>query len=87
MTPNEKAKELVDKYIFYVESYSSDQQEDYAKQCALICVEREIELIKKIIDESINIHQSLSTHKKLCVDILNPILKEYRELIKEIVKI
>jgi len=48
MTPKEKAKELVEKFMSY--SYFSDgnnsmnrqyQQEDNAKQCALIAVENE----------------------------------------------
>jgi hypothetical protein len=60
--------------------------EDTAKQCALICVDREIELIKKMIDESVNIHQSLSIPKKLYIDILNPILKELLQVKQEIQK-
>ena len=39
MTPTEKAKDLFNKYFGYVEAYSSDQQSENAKKCALICVE------------------------------------------------
>lgn len=43
MSAKEKANELVDKFIYHVESYSCEQQEENAKACALITVD---ELIK-----------------------------------------
>ena len=47
MTPQEKAKELVDRYLQYVEAFSSKQQDENAKQCALIAVD-------EVITESMN---------------------------------
>jgi hypothetical protein len=38
MTAKQKANELVDKYIQYVEAYSSQGQIENAKICALIAV-------------------------------------------------
>jgi hypothetical protein len=38
MTAKQKANELVDKYIQYVEAYSSQGQLENAKICALIAV-------------------------------------------------
>lgn len=49
MTPQEKAKDLFDQYIYYVEAISERQQTENAKQCALICVE-ELLKDKEIID-------------------------------------
>jgi hypothetical protein len=57
MTPKEKARELVNKFIGY--SYFSDgnnsmniqyQQEDNAKQCALIAVEEMLEEYQSMSD-------------------------------------
>lgn len=40
MTPQEKAKELVDKYVDYVRMYNDDTPRlDMQKQCALIAVD------------------------------------------------
>jgi len=39
LEPKDKAIELLDKFVYYVESYSSNQQEENAKQCALIAVD------------------------------------------------
>lgn len=43
MEPKEKAEELVDKYIAFVDSveskYTTKELTEYAKQCALIAVE------------------------------------------------
>jgi hypothetical protein len=38
MTAKQKANELVDKYVEYVEAYSSQGQIENAKICALIAV-------------------------------------------------
>lgn len=43
MSPKEKAKELYDKYFELVEAQTSEQQEDNARQSALIAVD---EIIK-----------------------------------------
>jgi hypothetical protein len=44
MTPKEKAKEMVNKFYYYVESISESQQQENAKNCALIAVD---EIIKE----------------------------------------
>jgi hypothetical protein len=60
MTPKEKAKELFDKYEYFVRMYNDDTPRlDMQKQCALIAVDEIIEIesmflseIKKICDAS-----------------------------------
>ena len=47
MTPQEKAKELVDRYLQYVEAFSCKQQDENAKQCALIAVDEILNLMIK----------------------------------------
>ena len=85
VTPKEKAKELVDKIKTglwrdrAVSIYSED-----ATYCANIAVDEIIEQIKNIIDEAPNIYQSLGTNKKLCIDVLNPILKYWQDVKSEI---
>jgi hypothetical protein len=44
MTAKQKANELVDKYLEYVEAYSSQGQIENAKICALIAVNEMIEV-------------------------------------------
>ena len=44
MTPQEKANELVDRYLEYVEAYSSQGQIENAKICALIAVNEILKL-------------------------------------------
>ena len=44
MTAKQKANELVDRYVEYVEAYSSQGQIENAKICALIAVEEMIEV-------------------------------------------
>ncbi|MCF8255026.1 MAG: hypothetical protein K9J84_10665 [Bacteroidia bacterium] len=44
MTAKQKANELVDKYLEYVEAYSSQGQIENAKICSLIAVEELIEI-------------------------------------------
>lgn len=49
MTAKEKAKELVDKYFYYLVTSVSDNfyiNEDHAKQCALIAVDETIQAIR-----------------------------------------
>jgi hypothetical protein len=48
MTPKEKAKELSDKYLYFVEAFSENQLNENIKQCALIPVDEIINCIKKI---------------------------------------
>jgi hypothetical protein len=51
MTAKQKANELVDRYVEYVEAYSSQGQIENAKICALIAVN---ELIGESLIENIN---------------------------------
>jgi hypothetical protein len=44
MTAKQKANELVDRYVEYVEAYSSQGQIENAKICALIVVEEMIDV-------------------------------------------
>lgn len=86
MNRKEKAKELVEK-MYKVHSNSvSEITMFFAKQCALIAVEREIKLINEIMD---NYHgyQDLRTPVKLFKDVLNPLLKEKQEIKTEIEKL
>jgi hypothetical protein len=43
MTPKQKAKEIANKFYYYVESISGSQQQENAKQCALIAVDLRLE--------------------------------------------
>lgn len=40
MTPKEKAKQLFDKFMPLVEAYSSDGQQDNAKECVMLLIEQ-----------------------------------------------
>jgi hypothetical protein len=51
MTPQEKARELVDKYLYYVEAFSSQGQIDNAKQCAVIAVDEILLAISGMVSE------------------------------------
>jgi len=44
MSAEEKARELVDKYLYHVEAFSAQGQLEAAKKCALIAVEELIEV-------------------------------------------
>lgn len=44
MTAKQKANEVVDKYLEYVEAYSSESQLENAKTCALIAVNEILKL-------------------------------------------
>ena len=44
MTAKQKANELVDRYLEYVEAYSSESQLENAKICALIAVNEILKL-------------------------------------------
>jgi len=47
MTAKQKANELVDRYVEYVEAYSSQGQIENAKICALIAVDEMIYFTKE----------------------------------------
>jgi hypothetical protein len=81
MTPKEKAKELFDKMWLNLPTQYGYL---YCKQCALIAVDENVKMLKQILNESTDIYQSLNTPKKLCIDLLNPLLKYWKEVKKEI---
>jgi hypothetical protein len=88
MTPKEKAVELVEYFQAILESpLTKGMFWKEAKQCAIIAAQNEIDLVTRIINESIDVQQTLTTPKKLCADILNPILKELEEVKEEIKKL
>jgi len=85
MTIKEEAKELLGKFSIEFQEYGIGNvwTKKSAKKQALISVDEKIKLIKELLDKSTEIYQSLSTPKKLCTDILNPILKELEEVKQE----
>ena len=101
MTPKEKAMQLLDR--FYIEIYFdfigdvnwkkpnddivSERVKKDAKKCVLILIDENVKMLKTILNESTNIYQSLNTPKKLCIDLLNPLLKFWQEVRKEIEKL
>jgi len=101
MTAKEKAMQLVTN--FYIEIYFdfknsvewkktndeliSERTKKDAKRCALLCVDENIKMLKQLFNDSENIYQSLNTPKKLCVDLLNPLLKYWQEVRMEIEKL
>jgi len=48
MTAKQKANELVDKYLEYVEAYSSESQLENAKICALIAVNEILDTLNQL---------------------------------------
>jgi len=84
-----KAKELINKFLEI-----EDTQAKYggnlmflneAKICCLLLIDENVKMLKTTLDESTEIYQSLSTPKKLCVDLLNPLLKFWNEVKEEVV--
>jgi hypothetical protein len=49
MTPQEKAKNLVNKHFDYVEAWSASNQLENAKQCALITVDEIIIYLNEVM--------------------------------------
>ena len=84
-----KAKELVEKFIEPTKvpniKHVWVEDIDAAKQCALILVDENVKMLKNVLDESTNVYQSLQTPKKLCIDILNPLLKYWSKVREEII--
>ena len=78
MTPKEKAKEIVNKFYYYVESISESQQQENAKQCALIAVD---EIIKEVPTEI------LDTYKGETQFIINDNYKYWLKVKEEINKL
>lgn len=101
MTPKAKATQMVTN--FYIEIYfdfvSNDKLKDPsdntenertkkdAKRCALLCVDENIKMLKQLFNDSANVYQSLNTPKKICIDLLNPLLKYWNEVKQEIEKL
>lgn len=91
-TPKEFAEELFDKAKEFANNTHFgifECEESFKENCigiANMCVDEKINTLKKILDESTNIYQSLNTPKKLCIDIINPILKELEEVKQELLK-
>jgi hypothetical protein len=71
MTPKEKAEELVDKFYPRATSYSSDRknQNENAKQCALIAV-----------DELIKLYEILKPHRGFKISYLDEVKQEINKL-------
>lgn len=88
MEPKEKAKELVHEMM----NIDSDSEmfdgfimkEFYAQRASLKAVDENIKMLKTILNESTNIYQSLNTPKKLCIDLLNPLLLFWNEVKQEV---
>ena len=81
-TPKEKAKELIDKFTVV-----GLQQRNEGIACALICVDENVKMLKLVLNESTEIYLSLNTPKKLCIDVLNPLLNYWQEVKSEIEKL
>ncbi len=69
MTPEEKAKELIDKYWMIEDCDDHQYQEGYvcshqAKQCAIICVEQIIEAAKNI-DNNLDEWEGVRMHPEI----------------------
>lgn len=88
---HEKAVEVVESYFREVFNGHNKIQDSYewdkAKKCAGIDIEREISLVRSVIELSVDVHQTTDTPKKLCIDILNPLLQELESVRNEIEKL
>jgi len=51
----------------------------------LILIDENVNMLKSLLNESTQIYQSLNTPKKLCIDLLNPLLKYWDEVKQEVV--
>ena len=71
-----KAREIVIKIQFQEKPLMFED----AKNIALILIDENIKMLKEILDGSTNVYQALNTPKKLCVDLLNPLLKYWNQV-------
>lgn len=78
MTSKEKAEELHHKFSVIC------NDTEMGKKCALIVVDENVKMLKTILNESTNVYQSLNTPKKLCIDLLNPLLIFWQQVKQEI---
>ena len=70
MTPKEKARDLVDKFVYHVASITDWGQLNNAKECALIAVE---EMLKN--DSWSSSLQEWNTFKNYCLEVKTEINK------------
>jgi len=84
-----KARELVSSFTEPVDRlHKYPMCFDTAKQCALIAVDELIKYHESLFDKGFKeVHIALSSPIKTYNDILNPLLKELRELKEEIEKL
>ena len=92
MTPKEKAEELVGKYQsgYTIHGFNYQFLNDLqdAKQCALITVDEVIKYHESLYNEGFkDVHIALSSPIKTYNDILNPLLKYWKEVKQEIEKL
>ena len=77
MTETEiKAREIIVKIQFQEKQLMFED----AKNIALILIDENIKMLKQILDSSAEIYQALNTPKKLCIDLLNPLLKYWNQV-------
>ena len=82
MTPKEKALELIGKF------YYCGIDECDCKKCSLIAVDEIIEYHNSLFDKGFkDVHIAISSPIKTYIDILNPLLKYWREVKQEIEKL
>lgn len=86
-TPKQEANELVEKFC-------NSNQEDYCLevfessiQMANISISDIISFIKRVINQTQEVHQSINSPILMCKDILNPLLEHYEQVKLEIQKL
>ena len=85
MTPKEKAKELFDKFEYYVRIYNDDTPRlDMQKQCALIAVDEIIKQENVIVPQLIKIIKTLMEKRKLNESFKSDVNIYWKEVKKEI---
>jgi len=78
-----KAREIIIKMQFQKHPISFEQ----AKHCALVSIDLKIEILKELMSRGLDVHQSISTPKKLFADVFNPkliFLEQIREALLNI---
>jgi hypothetical protein len=80
-----KAQELFDKVYLELKENKGYYDFETARNCVLILIDENVKMLKIILNESNEIYQSLNTPKKLCIDLLNPLLKFWNEVKEEII--
>jgi hypothetical protein len=88
MTPKEKAEELFDKFEDKLISSHTIFLGEAKKQCALIAVDEVIKYHESLYNKGFkDVHIALSSPIKTYNDILNPLLKYWKEVKQEIEKL